>query len=101
MPEWRQNRDTDAGGAVSGGGAPGDRAQIARERQLRDVELMELEGAVEGLLRIERQIGDRAAIDLDATVADRRRAVVVAACDRDRHLDHGGSFLGWVEQGGN
>src|SRR4029453_15942015 len=82
-----ESRDADIGR-----GAPRDRAQIARERQLRDIELVELEGAVEDLLRIERQIGDRAAVDLHASVPDCRRAVVVAACDRDRHLDHGDSF---------
>ena len=64
------------------------RAQVARERDLGDVELLELEGAVEDLLRVERQIGDRAAVHLDATVPDRGGAVVIAACDRDWHLDH-------------
>jgi hypothetical protein len=71
-----------------GRGTGGDRPQIARERDFRDVELLELEGAVEDLLRVERQIGDRAAVHLDATVPDRGGPVVIAACDRDGHLDH-------------
>src|SRR5262249_5250160 len=76
-----------------GRGAGRDRPQIARERDFRDVELLELEGAVENLLRIERQIGDRAAVHLGASVADRGGAVIVAACDRDRQLDHWGLLM--------
>src|SRR5262249_45648084 len=48
---------------------------------------LELEGAVEDLLRIERQVGDGAALHLDAAVLDGAGAGVVAARDRYRHLD--------------
>ena len=71
-----------------GRGAGRDRADVARERNLRDVEFLESEGAVENLLRIERQVGHRAALDLDPAVLDRLRAVVIAAGDRYRHFHH-------------
>src|SRR5262249_6314533 len=85
-------RDERRNGDV-GRGAGRYRAQVARERELRDVELVKLEGAVEGLLRVERQVGDGAAVDLDAAIPDRARAVVIAARDRDGYLDHGSSFV--------
>ena len=54
-------------------------ADIARERQLGDLELLEAEGAKEDFLRIERQVVDGAALDLHAAVLDRLGAVVIAA----------------------
>ena len=67
-----EGRDADIGR-----GAGRDGAHVARERQLRDVEFLVAEGAEENLLGIERQVGDGAALDLDAAVLDR------AACGRN------------------
>src|SRR5579863_5774606 len=75
------------------GGAGRHRADVAGKRNLRDVEFLELEGAVENLLRIHRQIGDVATLDLHPPVADRARAVVIAACNRYRHVTHCKSSL--------
>ena len=72
--------------------ARGDRADVARERHLRDVEFLELEQPVEDLLRIERQVVDVAALDLHPAVDDRLGAIVVAAGDRYRHVGHGSSW---------
>ena len=94
MPEQPRHEGRDA---HIGRGAGRDGADIARERQLGDVEFLVAEGAEEDLLRVERQVGRRAALDLDAAILDGPAAVVVAAGDRDRHLDHGGSLsaVGW------
>ncbi len=51
---------------------------VARQRDLADVELAELEGAVERLLRLQRDRRDVAALDRRAAVEQRARAVVVA-----------------------
>ena len=77
----------------------GDGADIARERQLRDVEFLIAERAEEDLLRVERQIGDLAALHLDAAIPDRAGAVIVAACNRYRHLNHGGSSSALLSDG--
>ena len=90
MPEQPRHERRNAD-IVRGSGRDG--ADVARERQFADVELLIAEGAEEDLLRIERQIGDRAALDLDAAIQDRAAAIVVAARDRYRHLDHGGLLL--------
>ena len=89
MPE---NARHESGDADIGRGAGRHRAQIARKRQLRDVEFLEFEGAVENLFGIERQIGGRAALDPDASIHDRARAVIIAARNRYRHTDHEGSL---------
>src|ERR1700681_4436480 len=78
-----EGRDADIGR-----GAGRDRAKVARERDFRDVELLVAKRAKEDLLRIERQVGDGAALDLDDPVLDRLRAVVVSARDGYWHLDH-------------
>ena len=80
-----------------GRGAGRDRAHVARERNLRDVEFLIAEHAEEDFLRIQRQIGDRAAVDLDLAVLDRLGAVVVAARDGYRHVGHLNSFFDPVE----
>src|SRR5207249_494220 len=61
------------------------------------VEFRKLERAVENLFRIERQIGDGAALHLHASVDNRARAVVIAAGDGDGHLDHWASW--WSAEG--
>src|SRR5712691_5085394 len=101
-PDARVGADVDAGMAKNAGyeggnadvgaGAGGDRPDVAGERELRDVEFLEAERAVENLLRIKRQIGDRAAFHLDTTIQDGSRAVIVSARDRYRHIDHHASL---------
>src|SRR5262245_20487902 len=70
-----------------------DRAHIARKRKLRDVEFLVAEGAKEDFFRIKRQVDDLAAFDLDAAVPDGARAVVIAARNRYRHLNHWGLLV--------
>ncbi len=93
----------EGGNADIGRGPGSDRADIARERQLGDVEFLIAEGAKENLLRIERQVGDRAALHLNAAVPDRAGAVVIAARNGNRHLDHRASSsvcaVGWSRAG--
>src|SRR5262249_5131528 len=60
------------------------RHRVAAHRDFGDVELGELEGAVERLLRLEIDRGDVAALDRGASVEDRAGAVVVA--DREPKL---------------
>src|SRR5207253_3022993 len=69
---------------------------VARKRQLGDVEFLVAEGAKENLLGIERQVGDRAPFHPHPTLPDRTGTVVVAAGNRNRHLDHGASSQGWL-----
>src|SRR3984893_15266812 len=77
------------------------RADVARERKLRDVEFLVAEGAKEDLFRIKRQVGDLAAFHLDAAVPDGAGAVVVAAYNSYRHLHHraSSSILRWDGMG--
>src|SRR5215467_15511303 len=72
------------------------RADIARERKLRDIEFLVAEGAKEDLFRIKREIGDLAAFHLDAAVPDGARAVVVAARNGYGHLHHWGLLFGFA-----
>ena len=72
------------------------RADVARERKLRDVEFLVAEGAKEDLFRIKRQVGDLAAFHLDAAVPDGAGAVVVAARNGYRHLHHRGLLTGFA-----
>src|SRR5262249_2900145 len=72
------------------------RADIARERKLRDVEFLVAEGAKEDLFRIKRQVGDLAAFHLDTAVPDGAGTVVVAARNGYRHLHHWGLLLGFA-----
>src|SRR5215216_3611598 len=72
------------------GHAGRDGAEIARERELRDVEFLEAKGAMEDLFRVERQVRGGAAFHLHPAVEDGTRAVVIAARDRDR--DHHASL---------
>src|SRR5262249_23280445 len=72
------------------------RADIARERKLRDVEFLVAEGAKEDLFRIKRQVGDLAACHLDTAVPDGACTVVVAARNGYRHLHHWGLLLGFA-----
>ena len=81
-------RDTNAGIPTYSEVPAADGADEARERDFRDVEFLELERAVEDLFRIERQVGDGAAFHLDAAVLDGARAIVIAARNGNRHLDH-------------
>src|SRR5262249_57340665 len=82
------------GGDADIGRVPrGYRANITRERKLRDVEFLVAEGAKEDLFRIKRQVGDFAAFHLDAAVPDGARAVVIAARNRYRHLNHWGLLI--------
>src|SRR5258705_9628908 len=85
MPEQTRHEggDDDIGRITRGNGA-----DVARERQLRDVEFLIAEGAKENLLRIQRQVGDVAAFHLDAAIPDGAGAIVIAARDRYRHLNH-------------
>src|SRR4029077_18257973 len=55
------------------------------------VEFLVAEGAKENLLGIERQVGRRAAFHLHPAVPDGTRAIVIAARNRYRHLDHLGA----------
>jgi hypothetical protein len=71
-----------------GRGSIGHGAQVAREGEFTDVEFLVLKCAEEDFLGIERQIGDGAALDLHPPVHDRPRAVVIAARDRNRNIDH-------------
>src|SRR5262245_36123744 len=63
-------------------------ADEARTGNLGNLELLELEQAVEDFLGIERQKVDGAAVDLDATVLDRLHPVVIAAGDGDGKGGH-------------
>src|SRR5205807_2532899 len=67
---------------------------VARERKFRDVEFLVTERAKKNLFGIERQVRDRAALDLHPAVLDGARAVVIAAGNRYRHLDHSGLLIG-------
>src|SRR5262249_12825981 len=60
------------------------RHRVAAHRDFGDVELGELEGAVERLLRLEIDRGDVAALDRGASVEDRAGAVVVADREAQR-----------------
>jgi hypothetical protein len=88
MPEQarHKSRNADIGGRSSR-----DRPDVARKRQLGYVEFPVAEGAKENLFGIERQIGDRAAFHRDAAVLDGAGAVIIAAGNGYRHLDHGDS----------
>src|SRR5262249_14771187 len=89
MPEQPRDKgwDADIGRIARGHGA-----DIAREREFRDVELLIAEGAEEYLLGIERQVSGRAAFHLYPAIPDGARAVVIAARNGYRHLDPWASF---------
>src|SRR5262249_10798799 len=89
MPEQPRDkgRDADIGRIARGHGA-----DIAREREFRDVEFLIAEGAEEDLLGIERQVGGSAAFHLHPAIPDGARAGVIAARNGYRHLDHWASF---------
>src|SRR4051812_46627223 len=57
-------------------------AQITRERHLGDVEFLVAEHPEEYLFGIERQVGHGTTLDLDPSIDDRTRAVIIAACNR-------------------
>src|SRR5260370_38955158 len=93
MPEQARHE----GGDADIGRIPrGYRADVARERKLRDVEFVVAEGAKEDFFRIKRQVGDLAAFHLDAAVPDGPGAVLVAARNGYRPLHHRGLLTGFA-----
>src|ERR1043166_9537107 len=78
-----ERRNADVGRA-----AVGDRAQEAGERNFANVELREAECPVEYFFGFELQKSHVTTLHRDAAVAYRRRAAVVPARYRDRHLRH-------------
>jgi hypothetical protein len=58
--------------------APRRRHRIAAHGNLGDIELLELEGTVKRLLRLQRHRGDIAALDRGAAVEDGARTIVIA-----------------------
>ena len=65
---------------------------VAGHRHLGDVELLVLEGTVEGLFRFDRDSGDFAALDRRTAVEDRTGAVVITDGEADFEcVLHGGS----------
>ncbi|MNT47133.1 hypothetical protein D3C72_1838250 [compost metagenome] len=62
--------------------------QVARERQLADIEVLAAHGAEEHFLRVERHVDGIDAVDLDAAIEQRAGTVIVAHGDGEAEFGH-------------
>ncbi|TMH66579.1 MAG: hypothetical protein E6H57_13300 [Betaproteobacteria bacterium] len=85
VPEQTGNKSGDRDIVIL---AARDLQRVAGERKLADVELAVLERAMEGFFRLDRGGDHLAALDADAPVEERARAVVIAARQAEGELRH-------------